>query len=106
MDSSKVTQTHAYRPVAWVIAAVFTMLSLAALMGCPVDGPGGSGGNDVFCSNSEQDRCYDAGCTDGDNSESPNPSSASCGGECREYYCDGYCECEIWLWNEECSECM
>ena len=64
------------------------------------------GDNDLFCSVSDQDRCYDAGCTDGDNSESPNASSANCSSECREHYCDGYCDCEIWLWNEECSECM
>ena len=106
MDGSKITRSHTHGLVVQLITGAITILMLVALTGCPVDGPGGSGGNDVFCSMSEQDRCYDAGCTDGDNSESPNPSAASCGGECREYYCDGYCECEIWVWNEECSECM
>lgn len=64
------------------------------------------GDNDLFCSASDQDRCYNAGCTDGDNSESPNAYSADCASECQADYCDGYCDCEVWLWNEECSECM
>jgi hypothetical protein len=64
------------------------------------------GDNDLFCSASDQNRCYNAGCTDGDNSESPNAYSADCASECHEHYCDGYCDCEVWLWNEECSECM
>ena len=90
----------------WALAAL-AIFALALTTGCPDGGSvPGPGSNDIFCSNSEQNRCYDAGCTDGDNSDSPNPSAASCGGECREYYCDGYCECEIWLINEECSECM
>lgn len=80
--------------------------TLFVLAGCPSGVGDGSGNNDILCTNAEQNRCFDAGCTDGDDSESPNPSAASCGGECREYYCDGYCECEVWIFNEECSECM
>ena len=88
------------------LLVVLIFSGLVALVGCPVDGGSGPGNNDILCTTAEQNRCYDAGCTDGDNSESPNPSAASCGGECREYYCDGYCACEVWLWNEECDECM
>lgn len=85
---------------AFVTIAVATMTTVSSC-----DDPV-FGDDDLFCSVSDQDRCYDAGCTDGDNSESPNASAANCGSECRQDYCDGYCDCEVWLWNEECSECM
>ncbi len=84
------------------------LVVLAFVVAIPISSCGSDpllGDNDIFCSASDQDRCYNAGCTDGDNSESPNASGADCASECRDDYCDGYCDCEVWLWNEECAEC-
>lgn len=84
--------------------AVLAVLATVFLLACD-DGGLLNQNDEAFCSNSDDDRCFDAGCTDGSNYESPNASSASCTNECRPAYCDGYCACENYIYNSECAEC-
>jgi hypothetical protein len=84
----------------------FLMVVAAAWVGAGCGGyiPGNEN-NEIVCSSSDENRCWNAGCNDGSNWDSPNAAGASCSSECQPSYCDGYCECENWLVNPECGEC-
>ena len=82
------------------------VLAAGAVFGCGPDGYSSPNeNNEISCSSSDENRCYNAVCTDGSNYDSPNASGASCSSECRPSYCDGYCDCENYVFNPECAEC-
>jgi hypothetical protein len=85
-----------------VLLAIATT-SLSLTYSC---GEGPNKNNALYCSVSDEDRCYDAGKVDGQNRESPNASAADCINDCQQVYCNGYCDHEVYFINEECDECM